>query len=98
MHILVGMKIEDFMVFYRKELPHASVTPKLHILEEHVVNWISQWKFGLGFHGEQGGESLHAKFNHLESQFRNTKNDLERLKLIFKEHQLQIGPTRYSAS
>ena len=48
---------------------------------------------------EQDGESLHAKFNHLESQFRSTRNDLERLnKLIFKEHQLQIGPKRYLQS
>ena len=47
---------------------------------------------------EQGGESLHAKFNDLESLFRTTRNDLERFKLIFKEHQLQIGPKRYLQS
>ena len=48
-NLLVEMKIEEFMEFYRKELPQASVTPKLHILEDHVVHWTTKWQFGLGF-------------------------------------------------
>ena len=29
--------IKDFMEFYRQSFPDASVIPKMHILEEHVV-------------------------------------------------------------
>ena len=38
-----------FMASYRASFPGISITPKLHILEEHVVPWIRIWRFGLGF-------------------------------------------------
>ena len=52
-------RIEVFMAYYRTSFSDLSVsiTPKLHMLEEHVVPWMKQWGFGLGFMGEQGGES-----------------------------------------
>ena len=45
----------------------GAITPKLHLLEEHVVNqMIYQYLgSGLGLLGEQGGELIHAKFNSL---------------------------------
>ena len=34
----------------------------MHMLEAHVVKFIRQHKFPLGFFGEQGGESIHHEF------------------------------------
>ena len=28
--------VEEFMAYYRGEFPQATVTPKLHILEDHI--------------------------------------------------------------
>ena len=61
--ILVETNIGDFMEAYR--LAEKRVTPKLHILEEHIVPWIRKWGVGVGFHSEQGAESIHALFNSL---------------------------------
>ncbi|XP_062502539.1 uncharacterized protein LOC134179620 [Corticium candelabrum] len=58
--------IRDFLKHYREDLTNPPVTPKIHMLEEHVVPWIRRWKLGLGFHGEQGAESIHARFNALQ--------------------------------
>lgn len=57
-----AVNIETFMSFYRDSFPHATVTPKLHMLEDHVVHFLSKWKVGFGFMGEQGAESIHARF------------------------------------
>ena len=46
--------IDDLMEFWRKTWPQESVTPKMHILESHAVPFISRWKVGFGFYGEQG--------------------------------------------
>lgn len=51
--------IKDFMEFYRQSFPDASVIPKMHILEEHVVRFLRKWGVGCGFLGEQGAESIH---------------------------------------
>ena len=32
--------IRKFMAYYRQNFPNASVLPKMHFLEEHVVPWI----------------------------------------------------------
>ncbi len=51
------------MKFYREHFPHATVTPKMHMLEKHVVDWLDEWQVGIGLMGEQGAESIHAYFN-----------------------------------
>ena len=35
----------------------------------HVTQWMKRWHVGTGFHNEQGGESLHNKFNQLQRQW-----------------------------
>ena len=63
--------------------------PKLHILEDHVLQ---HWHIGFGIMGEQGAESLHAHIKKLERQYCGVANELERLKHIVKEHNLQSSP------
>ena len=57
--------VEEFMAYYLEEFPQATVTPKLHILEDHMVSWLQRCKVGCGLLDEQGAESVHAKFNTL---------------------------------
>ena len=52
--LLVETAIEDYMMYWRTQWPNESVTPKMHIMEEHVVPFIKKWKLGCGFYGEQG--------------------------------------------
>ena len=66
--------IEKFMKCYRETIPQSTVLPKMHILEEHTVNWIKEWKLAAGLMGEQGAESIHAHFNQLETQFRGSES------------------------
>lgn len=81
------------MVFYRREFPHASVLPKMHFLEEHVVPWIRKWGVAPGMMGEQGAESIHARFKRIEMSYRNMiHNRVDRLKSVVQQHHLQVSP------
>jgi hypothetical protein len=80
------------MEYYRKTFPHATVLPKMHFLESHLVEWLQKWKTGLGMMGEQGSESIHARFNTLRATYRSMPTPVERLKNMVQEHYLQICP------
>ena len=58
--VAADRSIKAYMKFYRRKFADRSVTPKQHILESHVSVWMQTWGFGMGFHGEQGGEQIHA--------------------------------------
>ena len=58
--------IDRYMAFFRSNFPTVSILPKQHILECHCVDFIRNWGFGLGLHGEQGGEETHAAINQLK--------------------------------
>ena len=59
--LLIETKIAKFLEYYRDSFPQATVLPKMHMLEDHVVLFLKQWKIGLGFLGEQGAESIHSR-------------------------------------
>ena len=80
------------MDFYRDSFPHATVTPKLHILEDHVVPFLEKWGVGLGFLGEHGAESIHARFNSIRRVHAKITNPVKRLYSIMNEHLLQVCP------
>ena len=84
--------IKKFLTYYRREFPSATVTPKLHMLEEHIVLWVTKWKVGFGHLGEQGAESIHASFNSLKRTY-----SLLRLKQIMVEHHLRVAPDNTTA-
>lgn len=85
-------KIDDFLALYRDVFPEATITPKLHMLEDHVVPFLRKWKVGFGFLGEQGAESVHARFNTIRRNFVNMRNRAQRLEAIVREHHTQICP------
>ena len=80
------------MAYYRTTFPHASVTPKLHMLEEHMVEWIHKWKAGFGLMGEQGAESIHSFFNDLRVKYNSIPDRVKRLKCMLSAHLLHIAP------
>ena len=58
--------IKEFMSFYRTHFPAATVTPKMHMLEEHTVSFLQRWHVGSCFMGKQGVGSIHNSINQLE--------------------------------
>ena len=59
--------IDSFLKFYQEHFPSASVLLKMHMLEDHIIPWVKQWRVGCGLMGEQGAEPLHASFNNSEN-------------------------------
>ena len=57
----------EFMHYYRDVFPEASITPKLHILEDHMVNFLRNWRVGCGLLDERGSESIHKVYNPTKS-------------------------------
>ena len=62
------------------------------MMEDHVVDFISQWRVGLGMMGEQGAESIHTVFNQLNRTYANITNKVAKLKSMMTEHHRQICP------
>ena len=80
------------MKYLRGTFPDESITPKLHLLEDHVVDFISKWKIGLGMYAEQGGESIHPVFNALSKTYASVRPHTNRLKSMLEHHHLQVKP------
>ena len=80
-------------MFYRASFPFATVIPKMHMLEEHVVPWLQMWHVGFGLMGEQGAESIHSYFNGLKRTFQSTPDPVKRLRQMMNEHILHIAPS-----
>uniref|UniRef100_A0A1X7T6T4 Uncharacterized protein n=1 Tax=Amphimedon queenslandica TaxID=400682 RepID=A0A1X7T6T4_AMPQE len=93
---LLGKHIDKFMEFYRAKFPEATCIPKMHMLEEHVVPWLKQWRVGCGYMGEQGAEALHANFNTCERVYNNMRDQVERLKVVLQNHHMQVLPSTAS--
>ena len=91
-----GTAITDLMDFYRKTFPTESVTPKLHMLEVHVVKFIDRWRIGLGMYGEQGGESIHPEFNQLRKMYTSVPSRKDRLKYMMEQHHMKVRPVAQS--
>ena len=89
---LTDSRIEKFIECYRDSFPQASITPKIHMLEDHVVPFLQKWKAGLGFLGEQGAESIHARFNSIRRSYSNMPSRVQQLECVLKEHYNQICP------
>ena len=84
--------IEAFLSHYRSSFPHATVLPKMHILEDHVIPWLKKWRVGAGLMGEQGAESLHSHLHKLERDYAGIVNSVDRLKYIFKMYNIETCP------
>ena len=79
-------------MLYRDAFRHASITPKLHMMEDYLVPFLKKWKVGFGFLGEQGADSIHARFNNIRRNYTNMPNTVTRLEAILKKHLSQVCP------
>lgn len=80
------------MIYYRQTWPNGTITPKLHILEDHVIPFLQKWPTGLGIYSEQGGEGIHPEFNALKSIFCRMPSATSRVKSMMKEHFIRVHP------
>ena len=70
----------------------SKVTPKMHLLEEHMIPWLHKWKAGLGLMSKQGSESIHARINAIKPFYANMTNDEDRFRHTIMAHHLQVSP------
>ncbi|XP_071490789.1 uncharacterized protein [Diadema antillarum] len=88
--------IKGFFTCFRTDFHGESTTPKLHIMEMHVVPWLRRWHAGLGVMGEQGGESVHVQLNTIMRDLRGFTNDLTILEHAVKAQWIQSSPHMYA--
>ena len=91
----VDGRIKLFMSTARREIVDrklGNITPKLHLLERHVVAQMRHFGTGLGLIGEHGAESIHAEFNSLAATFDAVPKELDRLAVIVKQHCISALP------
>ena len=84
--------IEELFTYYRDTFPKETITPKLHMLEDHVCTFLSKWGASFGLYDEQGMESLHASMNKLIRSFLCMPNKKEQLTSVMKEHYMRANP------
>ena len=80
------------MKYWRTNWPEESVTPKMHIMEDHMVPFIEKWKLGCGFYGEQGAEGIHREFNIIAANHTGINDPVMRLKSMLKRHHINTFP------
>jgi flagellar biosynthesis GTPase FlhF len=68
-----------FCDLYRASLQTSQATPKLHILEAHMVDFMAAWHT-IGIFGEDAIESLHAKLNVIFRRVHGIRNCVAKLK------------------
>lgn len=86
------------MKFYREEFPRttypkATVIPKMHLLEDHMKEWLERFHVGTGLMGEQGAVSIHSHLNDLQDRYPKINNKVDRLKYIFEMYNLETEPS-----
>ncbi|XP_070548414.1 uncharacterized protein [Ptychodera flava] len=92
--IQFGKSVEDFLSYFRSKFPRETVTPKMHILEDHVVPWIQMHGVGCGLHGEQGMEGIHSVFNQLTATYSRIPQKLDQLQQLMNMHHLSVHPVK----
>ena len=81
-----------YMDFYRTSFGKHRIIPKQHILECHSTDFMRNWKFGLGFLGEQGGEETHAFINKLKVRVRGIVDPEQKIRVLIKEQLTIVSP------
>ena len=67
--------IQEFLAFFRDTFPTATVPIKMHLMEDHAVQWAAAYHVGYGLLGEQSAESIHVKFTRLSLAFVSIKDN-----------------------
>lgn len=78
--------IPQFMEHYRRSFPHATILPKMHVLEDHVLPWLKCWRVGSGLMGEQG--ALHS---HIGASLQRNKRSSTTLEVYYAQTHASNG-------
>jgi hypothetical protein len=89
---LTDDNIKKLLQHYRSSFPGESVPPKMHFLEDHMVDVLTRWKVGLGLLGEQGAESIHNVFNRYQRMHACVKPCNKRLECMMNTHLFGVFP------
>ena len=90
--LVVEEDITNFLQFIREKFPDMMITPKLHMLEEHVCPFLRQWHMSLRFCGEQGIERIRSEFNTQSQHFDHMKKKDTRLRQILVNPHIATSP------
>jgi hypothetical protein len=82
--------IQDFMAMVRSDT--LKISPKHHLLEHHCIPWMRMYKFGMGLHGEQGGEQLHSTVAKVEVRSRGIRNKIDQARHVMEAMIVQTSP------
>eukprot|EP00731_Ephydatia_muelleri_P004655 Em0002g831a len=88
--------VQEFMEFFQTNFPKGTIPIKMHMVEDHAMQW-SILDVGFGLLGEQGAESIHAKFNNLARAYSAIKGKVHQLKCTVAEHLVSIAPHNVAA-
>ena len=91
-YIFLETSIKEYLEFFRTNWPEVNISPKLHMMEDHMIPFLRQWRVGFGFYGEQGGESIHHEFKQMKNRYSNIKNPVDRLQYLMNQHLLSTFP------
>ena len=86
-----------FMDAFEERFPSASIPVKMHMLEDHMLEWVRGHSVGCGLLGEQGAESIHTRFNSLHCTFASVPDGREKLRKIMRENLISITPQNVAA-
>ena len=89
--------IITFMDVFRCSFPTATIPVKMHMLEDHTLEWVWAHNIGFGLLGEQDTESIHSRFNSLHCTYAFVPNERGRLRNIMKEYLISITPENVTA-
>ena len=81
--------ISNFLASCRQHVTsrrRGNITPKLHLLEARVIEFLQHFNVGLGLINEQGAESTHHAFNSLQMTYSSISNQLDRLRSCVEAH------------
>ena len=84
--------IVTFMDVFWCSFPTATIPVKMHMVEDHTLEWVWAHNIVFGLLGEQCAESIHSRFNSLGCTYASVPNGRERLRYIMKEHLISITP------
>ena len=72
--------------------PKGTIPIKMHMVEDHAVQWARSTHVGFGILGEQGAESIHAKFNNLARAYSAIKGKVHQFKCNYSSHSVPQHP------
>lgn len=84
--------IDKCIAYFREQFPNVTNPPKFHMLEDHIVQFIQDHKFPLGFFGEQGGESIHHELVGVYEKYNHIHPLTKRIQSVLESHHCTVLP------